>query len=121
MGASPERRGANLKLMIARYTTDHEWVTLDSESNIGTVGITDYAQKALGDVVFVELPAVGTEIAQGGTSSRHRCSTIPTNLSPLLPPQSSLSSSCILPVTGFESECFVSGKLLDRGCWRQIL
>lgn len=53
--------------MIARYTTDHEWVTLDSESNIGTVGITDYAQKALGDVVFVELPSTGTEIAQGGT------------------------------------------------------
>jgi glycine cleavage system H lipoate-binding protein len=59
------------ELTAARYTTDHEWVTLDSESNIGTVGITDYAQKALGDVVFVELPAVGTDIAQGGTSSRY--------------------------------------------------
>ncbi|KAK1925672.1 putative glycine dehydrogenase [Papiliotrema laurentii] len=48
-----------------RYTTDHEWVTFDTDSNIGTVGITDYAQKALGDVVFVELPSVGSEIAQG--------------------------------------------------------
>lgn len=35
---------------------------------MGTVGITDYAQKALGDVVFVELPSDGTEVAQGGES-----------------------------------------------------
>ena len=50
----------------ARYTTDHEWVSFDSSSSIGTVGITEYAQKALGDVVFVELPSAGTEVAQGG-------------------------------------------------------
>ena len=46
---------------------DHEWVKYDPSSNVGTVGITDYAQKALGDVVFVELPAQGSEIAQAGT------------------------------------------------------
>lgn len=57
------------ELNIARYTTDHEWVTFDTETNIGVVGITDYAQKALGDVVFVELPSVGSEIAQGGEYS----------------------------------------------------
>lgn len=39
---------------------------LDTDSNIGTVGITDYAQKALGDVVFVELPAQDSEVTQGG-------------------------------------------------------
>lgn len=39
------------------YTTDHEWLAIDGE--VATVGITDYAQSQLGDVVFVELPKVG--------------------------------------------------------------
>ena len=46
-----------------RYTKDHEWIKLDGE--IGIVGITDYAQSELGDVVFLELPAVGTKVEQG--------------------------------------------------------
>jgi len=46
-----------------RYTKDHEWVRLDGE--IAVVGISDYAQKQLGDVVYVELPAVGKSFAQG--------------------------------------------------------
>src|SRR5688572_12646238 len=46
-----------------KYTNDHEWVRLDDGT--GVVGITDYAQKQLGDVVFVELPAVGTAVKQG--------------------------------------------------------
>ncbi|CAO1618007.1 unnamed protein product [Parajaminaea phylloscopi] len=48
-----------------RYTPEHEWVTLDTETNIGTVGITDYAQKSLGDVVYVELPSEGSDVKQG--------------------------------------------------------
>jgi glycine cleavage system H protein len=48
-----------------RYTTDHEWLRL--EDGEGIVGITDFAQDALGDVVFVELPAVGTVFSQGQT------------------------------------------------------
>ena len=44
-----------------RYTKDHEWVRLDGD--IATVGITDHAQEALGDVVFVELPEIGREVA----------------------------------------------------------
>ncbi|KAI7847439.1 glycine cleavage system H protein, partial [Circinella umbellata] len=40
-----------------KYTDDHEWISI--EDGVGTIGITDYAQKALGDVVFVETPAVG--------------------------------------------------------------
>jgi glycine cleavage system H protein len=44
-----------------RYTKEHEWVRLDGD--IATVGITDYAQEALGDVVFVELPEIGREVA----------------------------------------------------------
>jgi glycine cleavage system H protein len=49
-----------------RYTPDHEMIKFDDESGIGTVSITDYAQKSLGDVVFVELPETGTAIKQGG-------------------------------------------------------
>ncbi|POW10076.1 hypothetical protein PSTT_06331, partial [Puccinia striiformis] len=48
-----------------RYTKEHEWVTLDTETNIGTIGITDYAQNSLGDVVFVELPEVSATVATG--------------------------------------------------------
>lgn len=46
-----------------RYTKDHEW--LDTAGDIGTVGVTDFAQGELGDVVYVELPAVGAEIKAG--------------------------------------------------------
>ena len=45
-----------------QYTKEHEWVRL--EDGIAVVGITDYAQDHLGDVVFVELPDIGTEVAQ---------------------------------------------------------
>ena len=45
-----------------RYTKEHEWITSD-----GTIGITDYAQESLGDIVFVDLPKVGTEITAGKT------------------------------------------------------
>lgn len=45
------------------YTIEHEWIEV--EQNIGTVGITDYAQKQLGDVVFVELPSLGKKVIQG--------------------------------------------------------
>jgi glycine cleavage system H protein len=48
-----------------RYTKDHEWLRADG--NEGVVGITDFAQDALGDVVFVELPAVGTVLKTGQT------------------------------------------------------
>ena len=49
--------------MATYYTEDHEWVSVDGE--IGTVGISDYAQKQLGDVVFVELPEVGASFGKG--------------------------------------------------------
>jgi glycine cleavage system H protein len=45
-----------------KYTKEHEWVKL--EGDIATMGITDYAQKQLGDIVFVELPEVGKEVEQ---------------------------------------------------------
>ena len=46
-----------------RFTKDHEWIRL--EGDVATVGITDHAQNALGDVVFVDLPEAGREVAAG--------------------------------------------------------
>jgi glycine cleavage system H protein len=46
-----------------RYTKEHEWIKVTGGT--GTIGITDYAQHELGDVVFVEMPAVGTKITAG--------------------------------------------------------
>ena len=46
-----------------KYTKDHEWVRFDGSE--ATVGITDYAQRQLGDVVFVELPEIGRQVTQG--------------------------------------------------------
>jgi glycine cleavage system H protein len=48
-----------------KYTKEHEWLKIDGTT--GVVGITDYAQNSLGDIVFVELPKVGTEIVVGKT------------------------------------------------------
>ena len=52
--------------MTVKYTEDHEWLKI--EGNIATVGITVHAQDALGDVVFVDLPAVGSLMAQKETA-----------------------------------------------------
>jgi glycine cleavage system H protein len=48
-----------------KYTKEHEW--LDVSGNIGSIGITDYAQNTLGDIVFVELPKVGDTVTGGKT------------------------------------------------------
>ncbi len=50
-------------MTTVRYTKEHEWVRM--EGDIATVGITDHAQEALGDVVFVELPEAGREVEEG--------------------------------------------------------
>jgi glycine cleavage system H protein len=49
--------------MTTRYSKDHEWIRLDGD--VATVGISDYAQSQLGDVVFVDLPAKGKAVAAG--------------------------------------------------------
>lgn len=49
--------------MSRYFTEDHEWIELDGE--IATVGITDYAQSQLGDIVFVEVPEEGKEVTKG--------------------------------------------------------
>ena len=50
-------------MSTTRYTEDHEWVR--QEGDIAVIGITDYAQEQLGDVVYVELPDVGRQVEQG--------------------------------------------------------
>lgn len=50
--------------MAKKYTKEHEWI--DVAGDTGTVGISEYAQEQLGDVVFVELPKVGATVAQNG-------------------------------------------------------
>ncbi|CUW41536.1 glycine cleavage complex lipoylprotein gcvH [Magnetospirillum sp. XM-1] len=50
-----------------RFTKDHEWISV--EGDIGTVGISDYAQHALGDVVFVEVPDAGRDLAKGAEAA----------------------------------------------------
>ena len=47
-----------------KYTKDHEWVRVDGD--IATIGVTDFAQGELGDIVFVELPEIGTKVSSGG-------------------------------------------------------
>lgn len=48
-----------------KYTKEHEWIKADG--GVATIGITDYAQQSLGDIVFVDLPKVGAEISLGKT------------------------------------------------------
>lgn len=48
-----------------KYTKEHEWIEVSGET--GTIGITDYAQNSLGDIVFVEMPKLGEEIQAGST------------------------------------------------------
>ena len=52
--------------MTVKYSEDHEWIRV--EDGVGTVGITDHAQEQLGDVVFVELPEVGSSMSKGDAS-----------------------------------------------------
>jgi len=53
--------------MAIRYTKDHEWIRLDGD--VATVGITEHAQNALGDIVYVELPEIGKDVEQGGEAA----------------------------------------------------
>ena len=53
--------------MSVYFTKDHEWVRVDGDT--GTVGITDYAQGQLGDIVFVEVPEAGRQVDKGGDSA----------------------------------------------------
>jgi glycine cleavage system H protein len=53
--------------MTTRFTKDHEWIKVDGK--VGTVGITQFAQSQLGDIVFVEVPATGRDVKAGGEAA----------------------------------------------------
>ncbi|MCA1909118.1 MAG: glycine cleavage system protein GcvH [Magnetospirillum sp.] len=53
--------------MTMYFTKDHEWISVDG--SVGTVGITDYAQKALGDIVYAEVPEKGRKVTKGGDAA----------------------------------------------------
>ncbi len=48
-----------------RYTADHEWLRLDTDGTTATIGITDFAQSELGDIVYVDISALGQQVAAG--------------------------------------------------------
>jgi glycine cleavage system H protein len=52
---------------MLRFTVDHEWLQIEGE--IATIGITDYAQEQLGDIVFVELPPLGKKLEKGAAAA----------------------------------------------------
>jgi glycine cleavage system H protein len=52
--------------MTVYFTEDHEWISVDN--GVATIGITDHAQEQLGDIVFVELPEVGSSVSKGGAA-----------------------------------------------------
>ena len=54
-------------LNALHYTPEHEWISI--EGDVATIGITDYAQEQLGDVVFVELPEIGKIVTKGGEAA----------------------------------------------------
>ena len=53
--------------MTTHYSREHEWIRV--EGDVATVGITKHAQEQLGDIVFVELPEIGKDVAQGGDAA----------------------------------------------------
>src|SRR4028118_2284657 len=53
--------------MTTYYTKQHEWIAIEGDT--ATVGITDFAQGQLGDIVFVEVPSAGTQVTQGGEAA----------------------------------------------------
>ena len=62
-GRVSERRQHRRPVAVIKYSKDHVWIDIDGDR--GRIGITDFAQKELGDVVYVELPHVGAKLAHG--------------------------------------------------------
>ena len=67
----------SLPTAVKKYTEDHEAVAFDDSTGTGVISITDYAQESLGDVVFVELPALETKVTKGGQQSPRSPGTSP--------------------------------------------
>lgn len=57
-------KSQSIRLFSTKYTSDHEWISLDKSTNIGTIGITDFAQSQLGDIVHISLPKLNESFKQ---------------------------------------------------------
>ena len=117
-----------------RFTKDHEWVRLDGD--LAVVGITDYAQSQLGDVVYVELPEIGRRVEQGkeaaGVESVKAASEVYAPLSgtvaavndalaatPALVNQAATGDGWFLKLTGVSAAEF--GSLMDEAAYKKYL
>lgn len=117
------------------YTSDHEWVRVEGSGNVARVGITDYAQDALGDVVFVQLPSIGVVVSIGTTISEVESTK---SVSDIYAPLSG-TITAVNPVLGDQPELLNSdpygdgwifemeladqasvGQLLDAAAYRQL-
>src|SRR5690606_31845428 len=63
----PSLQPQGSRSMSVYYTKEHEWIAVEGDT--ATVGITDFAQSQLGDIVFVEVPAAGTHVTKGGDAA----------------------------------------------------
>src|SRR4029453_3816651 len=61
-----------------KYTEEHEWIRV--EGDVGTIGITQYAQEQLGDVVFVDVPQAGRKVAKGGAGAGVEAGKAPSDI-----------------------------------------
>src|SRR5258708_19546831 len=88
----PRKGPRNMKVPAElKYTDSHEWVRWEKDGS-ATVGVTDFAQESLGDLVFVELPQVGRAVKAGGSGAVVESVKPPSAVYPPIPPQ-------VLPVT----------------------
>ena len=58
------------------FNIDHEWINFNPKTKIGTVGITDYAHSLLGDIIFVQMPEIGTKFKQGDVMGKIESSRV---------------------------------------------
>ena len=117
-----------------KYTKDHEWVLI--EGNIATIGITDFAQKELGDIVYVDIPSKGKTIAKDGVfGTVEAVKTVSDLFLPLTGEVIELNSGLDSAPENVNSDCYGSGwmikstitneaevaELLDSVAYKQLI
>ena len=94
-----------MKLEELKFSKQHEWVHLDGD--IATVGISDYAQKSLGDIVFVNLPEEGDEVTQGeGFGDVESVKAVSTLYAPLSGVVSSINDELLDSPEDINNDCY---------------
>lgn len=93
MKASVVHRSFSYATAAKKYTEDHEAIVFDDSTSIGVISITNYAQESLGDVVFVELPALETKVSKGGQQFPQPHDESPRHLIPVILPMNPASTA----------------------------